>query len=517
MIDTAVPAIPTLSGGKPPHIELFKLTKRFGTFTALDNVSLTLKPGSFHVLLGENGAGKSTLVKALMGYHRADEGAVMVDGLEVVMANPKDAHAHGIGMVYQHFTLVPNFTVAENLVLSRDHLPVIIDWAAEKRALDAFMATMPFRLPLERPVASLAAGEKQKLEILKQLYLKRTVIILDEPTSVLTQGEADDILGLLKRMTVEGGLSILMISHKFREVMAFGDEITVLRKGRFAGNGLVKDLTPAQMADMMMGGAHVTPAAARGDAFVGEIRLATEDLRANDDTGVGAVNGVSFEVRSGEILGVAGVSGNGQKQLVEVLAGQRPATGGKVLVDGKLYYASRSESSAHKVHILPEEPLRNACVGDMSVSDNLGFRRFDRSPNTWLHWLVNRGSLRATAADLISRFAIKTTGVDAPIASLSGGNVQRGVLAREVNDEVRVLIVANPCFGLDFKAVAEIRNRIMQARNRGVAVLLVSEDLDELFELADRLVVMSGGKFVHEALPAQTNPAELGGHMAGHH
>lgn len=501
----------------PPNIELFKLTKRFGTFTALENVSLKLKPGSFHVLLGENGAGKSTLVKAMMGYHRADEGSVIIDAREVVMANPKDAHAHGIGMVYQHFTLVPNFTVAENLVLSRDHLPALIDWKAERAAIDTFMATMPFKLPLDRPVASLAAGEKQKLEILKQLYLERTVIILDEPTSVLTQNEADDILGLLKKMTVEGRLSILMISHKFREVMAFGDEITVLRKGRFAGNGLVKDLTPAQMADMMMGGAHVTASLARGDSAPGEIRLAGEHLTANDDTGVGAVNGVSFQVRSGEILGVAGVSGNGQKQLVEVLAGQRPATGGKVLVDGTAYHATRKESLKHKVHILPEEPLKNACVGDMSVADNLGFRRYDQPPNTWLKWLVKRSALRVTAAELVKQFAIKTTGVDAPIASLSGGNVQRGVLAREVNDEVRVLIVANPCFGLDFKAVAEIRSRIMQARNRGVAVLLVSEDLDELFELADRLVVMSGGKFVHEALPSQTNPAELGGHMAGHH
>jgi ABC-type uncharacterized transport system ATPase subunit len=266
-----------------------------------------------------------------------------------------------------------------------------------------------------------------------------------------------------------------------------------------------------------MGGAHVTAAAARGDAFSGEVRLSAELLCADDDTGVGAVNGVNFQVRSGEILGVAGVSGNGQKQLVEVLAGQRPASDGTVLVDGRPYHATRREAEAHKVHILPEEPLRNACVGDLSVSDNLGFRRFDRAPNTWLRWLVDRRALRTTAADLVSRFAIKTTGVDAPIGSLSGGNVQRAVLAREVNQEVRVLIVANPCFGLDFKAVAEIRSRIMQARNRGVAVLLVSEDLDELFELADRLVVMSGGRFVHESVPAATNPAELGGHMAGRH
>ena len=503
--------------GDPPKIELFNLTKRFGAFTALEDVSLTLRPGSFHALLGENGAGKSTLVKAVMGYHRADEGTIAIGEVGVEMGNPKDAHAHGIGMVYQHFTLVPNLTVAENLVLSRDHLPALIDWDGERKVLAAFLSTMPFTVPLDTPVAALAAGEKQKIEILKQLYLQRSVIILDEPTSVLTQDEADAILGLLKKMTVEGRLSILMISHKFREIMAFADEITVLRKGRFAGRGMVKDLTPDAMAAMMMGGDHVKASAARSAAPRGELRMELLGVRADDDTGVEAVAGVSVAVHAGEIVGVAGISGNGQKELVEVLAGQRPASAGTVRINGEAYHARRDEAFRHKVHCLPEEPLKNACVGPMSVAENLAFRTFDRPPQTFARWFIDRSSLRRTAIDLIGRFGIKTRGPDAPVGSMSGGNVQRAVLAREVNDQVKVLIVANPCFGLDFKAVAEIRARIMEARNRGVAVLLVSEDLDELFELADRLVVMSDGALVHEALPGATNPKELGRFMAGHH
>lgn len=503
--------------GAPPKIEIFNLTKRFGSFTALEDVSLSLVPGSFHALLGENGAGKSTLVKALMGYHRADSGTITIGEVGVEMGNPQDAHAHGIGMVYQHFTLVPNLTVAENMVLARDHLPMVIDWAGERKAIEAFLQDMPFQVPLDSPVSALAAGEKQKIEILKQLYLRRSIIILDEPTSVLTQDEADAILGLLKGMTAAGKLSILMISHKFREIMAFADEITVLRKGRFAGRGLVKDLTPDAMAAMMMGGERVTAAATRAETARSEPRLVLDGLKSDDDTGVEAVSGVSLTVHAGEIVGIAGISGNGQKELVELIAGQRRATAGTMRIDGVPYHARRAESRRHRVHCLPEEPLRNACVGPMSVADNLAFRTFDRPPQTVAGVFVKRSALRATALDLIARFKIKTRGPDAPIASMSGGNVQRAVLAREVNDQVRVLIVANPCFGLDFKAVAEIRTRIMEARNRGVAVLLVSEDLDEIFELADRIVVMSEGSLVHEALPAGTNPKALGRFMAGHH
>jgi general nucleoside transport system ATP-binding protein len=502
--------------GKPPLIELFKLTKRFGAFTALENVSLRLEPGTLHALLGENGAGKSTLVKALLGYHRADEGSVMVDGKEVAMTHPTVAHSLGIGMVYQHFTLVPNLTIAENLVLSRDQLPVIIDWKRERVTLDGFMATMPFKLDLDRPVAALAAGEKQKVEILKQLYLGRKVVVLDEPTSVLTQQEADEVLSLIRSRVVAGELSVLMISHKFREVMAYADEVTILRKGKWVGAGKVAEMTPQMMADQMMGGGSTTASAERNALPPGPVRFSTEGISADDDVGVPAVAGVSLEVRAGEIVGIAGVSGNGQKQLVEVISGQRRANAGRMLVDGKTYVPLRAAMRAAGVHLLPEEPLRNACIGGMSVAANLSLRDFDRPPYVGWKWFISWQAITGRARELIERYGIRTPGADAPISSLSGGNVQRTVLAREVDGTAKVLIVANPCFGLDFTAVAQVRRRIMEARNGGAAVLLVSEDLDELFELSDRLLVMAGGHMVHATVPAQATPAELGKYMAGH-
>ena len=229
-------------------VDAVAMTMRFGDFVALDNVELKVRPGSFHALLGENGAGKSTLVKCIMGYYHPTEGDVLVGGREQAIANPKDAHALGLGMVYQHFTLVPAMTVAENLVLARDDVPAVVNWSKEKQELEAFLARMPFKVPLNARVSDISAGERQKCEILKQLYLKRRFLILDEPTSVLTPGEADEVLGMLRDMVVNGGLTILMITHKFREVMAFADEVTILRRGKLAGSGKVADLTPDSMA-----------------------------------------------------------------------------------------------------------------------------------------------------------------------------------------------------------------------------------------------------------------------------
>src|SRR3954447_15210442 len=237
--------VPLPSG--PLGVDAIAMTMRFGNFTALDSVELKVRPGSFHALLGENGAGKSTLVKCIMGYYHPTEGEIMVGGRQQAIANPKDAHALGLGIVYQHFTLVPAMTVAENLVLARDDVPAVVDWAKEKKQLETFLARMPFKVPLNARVSDISAGERQKCEILKQLYLKRRFLILDEPTSVLTPGEADEVLGMLRDMVVNGGLTILMITHKFREVMAFADEVTILRRGKLAGSGKVADLTPDSM------------------------------------------------------------------------------------------------------------------------------------------------------------------------------------------------------------------------------------------------------------------------------
>jgi simple sugar transport system ATP-binding protein len=499
-----------------PALEALGISKQFGSVRALEDVSLKLARGSVHALLGENGAGKSTLVKCIMGYYSADVGQVLVNGVAADIKSPRDAAALGVGMVYQHFTLVDNMTVAENLVLARRQHPFIFDWAAETKAVADFMARMPFKLDPQRPVRMLAAGEKQKLEILKQLYLGSSIVILDEPTSVLTPAEADDVLGLLRGMAQEGRLTILMISHKFREVMAFADEVTVLRRGKPAGSGRVADLNPDLMARMMVGD---EPPRATGTRQAGareSVVLEIDGLSAEDDLGTPAVTKFSLNVRAGEIVGIAGVSGNGQEELVEVLAGQRSASAGKIVVNGTPYTAKRFEMRSLKVRCLPDEPLRNACVGGMSVAENIGFRLFDRHPFTFLKALVSGRALRKNASSLIVEYGIRTPGPDAPIGSLSGGNVQRAVLARELSDDVALLIASNPCFGLDFAAVAEIRTRLMEARNRGAAVLLISADLDEIFALADRIVVISDGHAVHETPIAQADLGVIGRHMAGH-
>ncbi len=500
----------------PPELQVLELTKRFGNMTALDQVSLTLRPGSFHALLGENGAGKSTLVKCVMGFYHADAGDIFINGQKVSIQSPRDAHHFGIGMVYQHFTSVPAMTVAENLVLSRFESPNLIYWKRELEELATFMRSAPFHLPLDAQIAQLAAGEKQKLEILKQLYLKNRILILDEPTSVLTPGEADEVLGLLREQVTDGALSVLMISHKFREVMAFVDEITVLRKGKFAGRGLVKDLTVADMALMMMGERQEQPPVEKTPLAATRPVLQIQDIHANKDNGVEAVAGVNLSVHAGEIVGIAGVSGNGQRELVEVLAGQRPPTRGQLLVNGALYTATRSQMYEHQVFCLPEEPLRNACVPTMSVAENLALRTFDRAPQAKGVMLLYR-VIRQAAIGLIQQFSVKTPSPDTPIGNLSGGNVQRAVLARELSSKaIQLLITANPCFGLDFAAVEYIHSQILAARNRGVAVLLVSEDLDEVLKLSDRVVVMSSGQFVYESSIAAVDFTVMGQRMAGH-
>ena len=499
-------------------VECVHMTKRFGAFTALDDVSIKIEAGAFHALLGENGAGKSTLVKCLVGYHRPDGGQIEVNGREHDIRTPHDAHALGIGMVYQHFTLVPSMSVAENLVMSREDVPWRVDWRRERERLHEFMRGVPFKLPLDEPVSALAAGEKQKVEILKQLYLQRRFMILDEPTSVLTPQEADEVLGMLRDMARRKEVTVLTITHKLREVMAFADRVSVLRRGALAGEGDVAQLTPADMARMMVGTRELPQTAHRAESGGDRsrtVRLAVERLQVDDDGGRPAVCDVNLEVCAGEIVGVAGVSGNGQRELVEALIGQRRARSGRVTVHGEPFHATRAQIAKHRVFSLPEEPLRNACVGALSVADNMGLRNFDRTPFAIGPWL-RRARIRARSRELIAEYQVKTTSADAPIRTLSGGNVQRAVLARELSDRVSVLIVANPVFGLDFAAVAEIHARIRAARDAGAAVLLVSEDLDELLELSDRLLVMFDGRIVHATPTLAADVGLIGRHMAGH-
>ena len=508
----------TLRSHLPPELELVNVSKKFGSFTAVDNVSLKLAPGTFHALLGENGAGKSTLVKCIMGYHSTTHGDILIAKRSREINSPRDAYNYGIGMVYQHFTVVPAMTVAENLLLVRPDTPSVINWKDEYEKLDAFMASSPFKIDLHTPISQLAAGQKQKLEILKQLYLKSRILILDEPTSVLTPQEADEVLGLLREEVTAGRLSVLMISHKFREIVAFADEVTVLRKGKFAGHGYIKSgLTVSDMSAMMLGEAKETREVAKTKVESDNIVLDVRNLHAEKDNGLEAISSLYLQIKSGEIVGIAGVSGNGQRELVEVLSGQRTATSGQVFVNGNPYHATRKEMYTNQVFALPEEPLRNACVPQMSVAENLALRTFDRPPQSKGGILLIFKAIRETAKNLIKVFSIKTPSPDALIGTLSGGNVQRAVLARELSTEnIKLLIVANPVFGLDFAAVEYIHNQIVEARNRGVAVLLVSEDLDEIFTLSDRILVISDGKFVYESTKDDADILKIGERMAGH-
>lgn len=495
-------------------VETLGMTMRFGAFTALDDVSIRIDAGSFHALLGENGAGKSTLVKCMMGFYHATAGQMLVAGHEARVTDPRDAHALGLGMVYQHFTLVPSLTAAENLVISRRDTPAVIDWAHERADLAAFMDRMPFRVPLDIAVERLSAGERQKLEILKQLYLGRRFLILDEPTSVLTPDEADEVLGHVRDLCAAGQITVLMITHKFREVTAFADDVSVLRRGQLVGAGRVKDLTHGDMAAMMIG-AEATRSPAERTGTPGAPVLVLDGVRARDRSGLKEIAIDDLRVHAGEVVGIAGISGNGQVELMEVLTGQRPVDAGQISVQGTAYHASRDEAHALAVRYLPEEPLRNACAGRMSVTENIAFRSFDLNGSGRRFWLSGR-EMRARAETLVAAFKVKAASLDAPISALSGGNVQRAVLARELTGDVRLLVISNPCFGLDFSAVAEIRARIMAARNAGAAVLLMSEDLDEVMELSDRILVMSEGRIAFAANAGAVSMAEIGHHMGGH-
>jgi ABC-type uncharacterized transport system ATPase subunit len=509
---------PLPQAGKAVGIQTHEMTMRFGGFTALDHVSVSIPAGTFHALLGENGAGKSTLVKCLMGFYHQTSGSLSVDGREVTVASPKDAATYGLGMVYQHFTLVPSLTGAENLVISRAEVPAIINWASERRALAAFMERMPFKIPLDRRVSELAAGEKQKLEIVKQLYLGRSFLVLDEPTSVLTPAEADEMLGLVRGMTERGELTVLMISHKFHEVTKFADAASILRRGKLVGGGKVGELSTDDMAAMMIGDIKLAELDTRVPvAHAAKPVLQVEQVRAPDRSGLKTIEIDRLTVHAGEIVGIAGISGNGQKELTEILAGQRSTERGSVSVNGELYGATRAETQKNNVRFIPEEPLQNACAPRMTVSENLAFRTFDLKENGADAIWLNRGRMKKRAMSLISDFKVKTVSSSSPIAALSGGNVQRAVLARELTGDVDLLIVSNPCFGLDFSAVAEIRARIMRARNAGAAVLLLSEDLDELLEMSDRIMVISEGKLVYETPAHTADISVIGAHMAGHH
>lgn len=497
-----------------PQLALLNMTKRFGANLALDSVSLVVRPGSVHALLGENGAGKSTLVKCLVGFYQPDAGHIQMDGRAHRISSPKDADALGIGMVYQHFTLVPSMTIAENFVVSGAKLPKYLNWREELKRLSDVTSKLPFHVPLNVRTSQLSAGEKQKAEIVKQLYLGRRLLILDEPTSVLTPAEADDVLGHVRALTRSGVLSAILITHKFHEVRRYADDVTVLRRGAAVRTGTVTELSNDDLAESMIGAPATKVEIQIGrKAPNANVVLSIQNLFVKSDIGLPAVRGVSFDVRSGEIVGIAGVSGNGQMEMVEALMGQRDRSG-NVTVAGTPFSGTRKQIALLGVYGLPQEPLKNACIDRMSLAENLALRNFDRSP-LCRGVAMNHTALTQHAEKLVAQFRVKAPGLRASMSALSGGNVQRAVLARELSQDVRVLVASNPTFGLDFVACEETHRRIVEARNAGAAVLLISEDLDELLGLVDRILVMSAGRIVHEVSAEGADKRVIGKYMAG--
>jgi simple sugar transport system ATP-binding protein len=502
---------PANAGGGTRRLSLTGITKIYPSVVANENIDLEVMPGEIHAVLGENGAGKSTLMKTIYGVVKPDAGEMKWEGQTVTVANPAHARELGIGMVFQHFSLFETLTVVENVALALPGKPELRELSERIRQVSE-----RYGLPVDprRVVHSLSVGERQRVEIIRCLLQTPKLLIMDEPTSVLTPQAVRKLFDTLRQLASEG-CSILYISHKLDEIQELCHTATVLRGGKVSGHCVPSQESPESMARLMIGKdlpvcEHTQPKEG------GEVRLRLAGLsHASDDPFGADLQDLHLEVHSGEIVGIAGVSGNGQRQLVEALIGQREPVSGEIHVGGKPYHASRGEIRYYRSYNLPEEPLRNGCVPAMSVAENMALRNFDRAPLASGIWL-RRGAMRAQAERLIAEYKVKTRGPEAPIATLSGGNVQRAVLARELSGEAAVLVAANPVFGLDFAAVAEIHERIIAARNAGAAVLLVSEDLDELLELADRIVVMFDGRLVHETPAARADIAVIGPAMAGH-
>jgi ABC-type uncharacterized transport system ATPase subunit len=480
------------------------IVKRFGDVVANDGVDFTLERGTIHALLGENGAGKTTLMRILYGLTSPDAGETVLAGERVEIRSPADAIAAGVGMVTQHFSLVGPMTVAENVVLG-DEGGFRLDLRAARAKVAEASERVGISVDPDARVAALSVGERQRVEIVKALSRECRILILDEPTAVLVPQQVEALFDALRRLR-EQGLAVVFITHKLREVMEISDEVTVLRQGRVAGTVATRETNERELGRMMVG-RPMTGVSSGAPHVAGEPVLRVDSVSARGSHGLPALRDVSLEVRGGEILGVAGVSGNGQTELAEVLSGMRACTSGRIGVAGRdVTNARPSQVAAAGVGRIPED--RNASVvRDLSVAYNLVLEHLDdyrRGP------LLDERRIRATADELIDRFQIRARADDA-VGNLSGGNVQKVVLAREP----KVLVVAQPTHGLDVGATEYVRSQLVAQRNAGAAVLLVSEDLEELLALADRLVVMYEGEIVGRFDSADVDVERLGLLMAG--
>ena len=493
-------------------LELSGITKRFGSLVANDHIDLTVQPGEIRALLGENGSGKTTLMNVLYGLLQPDEGEIRLDDRAVVIHSPRDAIAAGIGMVHQHFMLVPVFTVAENVTLGleRTRRFGLLDRRQARRDVRELSERYGLDVDPDAYVEDLPVGVQQRVEIIKALLREASVLVLDEPTSVLTPGETEDLFRIMRELRA-GGRSIVFISHKLKEVQAIADTITVIRRGKVVGER-PPSATDTELAALMVG-RDVQLRVSKARATPGDVVLDVRGLTVVGDQGEPAVDDVSFQVRAGEILGVAGVQGNGQTELCEALIGLRSATGSVFLKDRDLSRAAPRERLRAGIGYIPEDRQEDGIVGEFSVADNLILDLYDRPPFA-SGIAMDLDAIRKNAVSRVAEFDVRTTSVGTPARTLSGGNQQKVIVAREVSRDIGVLLASQPTRGLDVGSIEFVHRRIIEQRDQGVAVIIVSSELDEIYALADRIAVMYEGK-ITGFRPPTVSVEELGLLMAG--
>jgi len=494
-------------------LELRGITKRFGALTANDHIDLVVQPGEIHALLGENGAGKSTLMNVLYGLYQADEGEILLDDVVQHFRGPGDAMAAGIGMVHQHFMLIPVFTVAENVMLGHEDTkgPGVLDLPRARAHVRAVAERFGFQVDPDAIVGDLPVGVQQRVEIIKALSRDAQVLVFDEPTAVLTPQETDELMGIMRQLRDEG-TSIVFITHKLREVREVADRITVIRLGKVVGEAS-PTASSTELASMMVGRA-VELTVQKDAPNVGEGGLEVRDLRVLTPTGAVVVDGVSFDVRPGEVVAIAGVQGNGQTELAEAIVGLQDRVTGSIRLDGiELVGKTVRGILDAGVGFVPEDRQEDGLVGGFSVAENLILdRSSDRAFTT--AGTIRRGVLDRFARDRIEEFDIRTQGPSQPAGSLSGGNQQKVVIARELNRQLRLFLASQPTRGVDVGSIEFIHKRIIETRDSGIPVLVVSTELDEVAALADRIVVMFRGGIVG-IVPGDTPRDVLGLMMAG--
>ncbi|MCA9881518.1 MAG: ABC transporter ATP-binding protein [Anaerolineae bacterium] len=493
-------------------VEMIGITKTFSGVVANDQIDLAIRSGEIHALLGENGAGKSTLMKILAGAYQPDDGRILINGHEVQLHSPADALRNGIGMVYQHFMLVEPMTIEENLLLGLRGVDLVPDRKKLRTEFEALSKQYGLDVSLDDRIWQLSVGEKQRVEILRLLHRGADILILDEPTAVLTPQETEQ-LGQALRQMITLGKSVLLITHKLSEVMQFADRVTVLRKGKNVVTVETSSTSATELARYMLGQemAGVQRASLHPST---DVVLKVEELSATGDRGLRALNELSFEIYKGEILGVAGVAGNGQRELAEVLAGLRSVDTGQVSIHGKRITGSLGRSGEQHLGYVPEDRLHVGTVPGLAVSDNLILKSFRHKPYSRMS-LLKYSEIKQLATQLVEHFNIVTSSVDTPIEKLSGGNIQKVILAREISIAPDVIIISQPTRGLDVGAAEAVHRLLLEQRAQGKAILLISEDLDELLLLSDRIMVLSDGRSMGTIRSTEADIDELGLMMTG--